>query len=72
MIEPRQIANHGFVVSVVAPGDFHGCDLGQPHFEMSAKGVFVQRLGTRLHVVLQKQVLFGDFGRVPETFQVTH
>lgn len=71
MIEPWQIANHSFVVSVVAPGDFHGRDLSQPHFEMSAEGIFMQRLGACLHVVLQNQTLFRDFGRAPETFQTT-
>ena len=64
MIEPRQIANHSFVISVVAPGDFHGCDLGQPDFEVSTKGIFMQRLGTCLHVVLKNQMGFCDFGRV--------
>lgn len=65
MIEPRQIANHSFVISVVAPWDFHGCNLSQPNFEMSTKGIFMQRLGTCLHVALQKQMVFHDFGRVP-------
>lgn len=65
MIEPRQIANHSFIISVVAPRDFHGCDLSQPNFEMSTKGIFMQRLGTCLHVALQNQTVFCDFGRVP-------
>lgn len=65
MIEPRQVANHSFVISVVAPGDLHGSDLCQPNFEMSTKGIFMQRLGTCLHVALQNQMVFCDFGRVP-------
>lgn len=65
MIEPRQIANHSLVISVVAPWDFHGCDLSQPDFEMSTKGIFMQRLGTCLHVALQsKMAFFFYFGRV--------
>lgn len=65
MIEPRQIANHSFVISVVSPWDFHGCNLSQPNFEMSTKGIFMQRLRTCLHVALQKQMVFHDFGRTP-------
>lgn len=69
MIEPRQIANHSFVISVVAPWDFHGCNLSQANFEMSTKGIFMQRLGTCLHVALQKQMVSHDFG-IWKTFQV--
>ena len=58
MIEPRQVADHSFVVSVVAPGDFHGCNLSQTDFEMSTEGIFMKRLGTCLHVALQNQVVF--------------
>lgn len=65
MIEPRQIADHSFVISVVAPGDFHGCNLSQSDFEVPTKGIFMQRLRTCLHVALQNQMAFCDFDRVP-------
>lgn len=52
VVEPRQIADHSLVISVVAPGDFHSCNLSQANFEMATKGVLMQRLGARLHVAL--------------------
>lgn len=55
MIEPGQIADHGFVIAVIAFADLHGGHLGQSHLQVAAERVLMQRLTARLHMALDER-----------------
>lgn len=55
MIQPGEIADHGFVVTVIALADLHGSDLCQTHLQVPPKRVLVERLTAGLHMALENR-----------------
>lgn len=55
VIQPGEIADHGFVVTVIALADLHGSDLCQTHLQVPPKRVLVERLAAGLHMALENR-----------------
>lgn len=55
MIEPGEIADHGFVVTVIALADLHGSNLCQTHLQVPPKCVLVEWLTAGLHMALDNR-----------------
>lgn len=55
MIQPGEIADHGFVVTVIALADLHGSDLCQTHLQVPPERVLVERLTAGLHMALENR-----------------
>lgn len=55
MIQPGEIADHGFVVTVIALADLHGSDLCQTHLQVPPKRVLVEWLTAGLHMALENR-----------------
>lgn len=56
MIKPGEVADHRFVVTVIAFADLHRCNLCQAHFQVPPEGVLVERLAAGLHVALRTKL----------------
>lgn len=56
MIEPGEVTDHRFVVSVIAFADLHRRNLCQAHFQVPTESVLMQRLTAGLHVALRTKL----------------